>query len=119
MPVISKQARLDEFLQRLREAPCADSAQLAKQLIDDTLNRVEDELSGVPFDPSAWRTDGRMYPAQEDSAADVTGHPNLVSYRHRAHETIIGPNGAFEIREARTEAVIFSKAGADGKTLWD
>ena len=86
--------------------------------MDETLNQVEDELSDVPFDPDAWRTDGRMYPVQDDNAADVPNFPGVVSLRSGAHETFISPNGAIEIRDVRTDAVIFEKVGADGKGVW-
>jgi hypothetical protein len=90
----------------------------AKRFIDDTLNSVEDELTDIPFDPSNWRTDGRMYPVQDDNAGDVDGHPEVTSYRSRRHETLIRENGAFEIRDARTQEVLVAKPGSDGKGVW-
>lgn len=90
----------------------------ARQRIDETLNEVEDELSGVPFDPSHWRTDGRMYPVQDDNASDVDGHPDVTSYRSFKHETLIRNNGAFEIRDLRAKEVVVAKLGCDGKGVW-
>jgi hypothetical protein len=77
----SKQARVDEFLRRLRAAPPASSHDEAMDLIARTLNEVEDELSGVAFDPALPRDDGRMYPPLPDAARNVSGHPDLVRYR--------------------------------------
>jgi hypothetical protein len=42
----------------------------------------------------------------------------VTSYRHRAHETFIAANGAYEIRVVRTEEVLIRKPGADGKDVW-
>lgn len=86
--------------------------------MDEVLTAVEDELSGIPFDPERWRTDGRMYAAQDDSAADVAGHPSVTAYRHRRHETFVAENGAIEIRSLDTDQVVFAKPGADGKGVW-
>ena len=117
-PPVPRFARLQEFLERLRSAPRCASGEAAKRLLDETLNRVEDEFTDIPFDPERWRTDGRMYPAQEDNAADVEGYPDVTSYRHRSHETLICANGAFEIRDVLTKDVVLAKAGADGKGVW-
>jgi hypothetical protein len=115
---LPKPIRLRVFLDRLAEAlPAADAA-AAKQLVDDTLNAVENELTDIPCDPSQWRTDGRMYPAQEDSASDVEGFPGVTSYRSRKHETLVRDNGAIEIRDAHSLEVMLSKPGRDGKGVW-
>lgn len=117
-PLVPRSARLQVFLERLLAAPPSASGDAAKHLIDETLNRVEDDLTDIPFDPSRWRTDGRMYPVREDNAADVDGHPDVTSYRSRKHETLIRANGAFEIRDALTKDVVLTKAGADGQGVW-
>lgn len=117
-PLIPKPERLRVFVERLRELPPATSGEEAKRLIDDTLNAVEDELTDIPYDPSSWRTDGRMYPVQDDNASDVDGHPDVTSYRSRKHETLIRTNGAFEIRDAKTKEVLVAKPGSDGKGVW-
>jgi hypothetical protein len=109
---------LEVFIERLRSAPLASDGLEAKQLIDETLNTVEDELTDIPFDPDHWRTDGRMYPVQDDNAGDVDGHPEVTSYRSKKHETLIRTNGAFEIRDARTLDVLIAKAGSDGRGVW-
>jgi hypothetical protein len=118
MPPRDKKLRFDEFIRRLRTQPPASSHGDARRQIDETLNQVEDELSGVPFDPAHWMTDGRMYPFQDDSAADVEGHLNVTSYRSRGHETFVAESGAFEIRDLRTGEVVLHKLGSDGKGVW-
>jgi hypothetical protein len=45
---IHKQRRLSEFFRRLLASPPSNSGTEAMKLISDTLNAVEDELSGVP-----------------------------------------------------------------------
>jgi hypothetical protein len=85
-PLVPKPVRFQEFLQRLHQAPPARTSDEAKRLIDETLNKVEDELTEIPFNPDHWRTDGRMYPVQDDNAADVEGHPDITSYRSKRHE---------------------------------
>jgi hypothetical protein len=82
-------------------------------MIDTTLNAVEDEFSHIPYDPEVWRTDGRMYPAQDDSIVELPNHLNITCFRHRSHRTYIGVNGSFEIRD-RHGVVQVSKAGTDG-----
>jgi hypothetical protein len=116
--LLPKAVRLRVFLDRLAEASPASSALEAKQLIDRILNAVEDELTDIPYDPSRWRTDGRMYPAHEDSAGDIEGHPAVTSYRSRKHETLVRDNGAIEIRDPHTLEVLLAKPGLDGKGVW-
>ena len=87
-------------------------------LLAATLDAVEDELSGVPFDPSKWISDDRMYAPQADSARAVEGRPDLVRFRSRAHNTFVRDNGAIEIRATHDDAVIFRKPGADSLGVW-
>ncbi len=82
------------------------------------LNDVEDQLTSIPFDPRRWEVDGRLYPPQHDSARGVPGHPHVVRYRSRMHNTFIGRNGAIEVRTI-DGTVQFHKAGADGRTVWE
>lgn len=110
----SKDERIAEFLRRLSVARAAGTAEEALNLLSDTLNRVEDELTEIPYDPENWQTDGRMYPPRIDSGREVTGRDDLVRYRSKAHNTYIRENGGIEIRDING-FVIFSKAGADGK----
>ena len=109
----TKRERLAEYFNRLAAAPPAASADEAFRLAADTLNSVEDDLSGAPFNPPTWATDGRMYPPQSDNAHAVAGRPGVTRYRTKGHNLLVGPNGAIEIASP-SGTVIFTKPGADG-----
>jgi hypothetical protein len=114
---ITKAQRLTEFLRRLRWAAPPSDAQEAFDLIARTLNAVEDEFSATPFEPSAWQTDGRLYPPQADSQRAVPGRADVTRYRSRSHNTFIAENGAIEIQTI-DGVVLLSKPGADGESVW-
>jgi hypothetical protein len=118
---IHKQRRLSEFFRRLLASPPSNSGTEAMKLISDTLNAVEDELSGVPFHPDLWQSDGRMYPPRSDSKRSVPGHADVVRFRSRGHNVFVGRNGAIRILAAATPPesgpVLFEKLGADGRPL--
>src|SRR5258708_35188348 len=75
---VARAVRLAEFLRRLSEAPPANSAGEAFQLVARTLTSVEDELTDIPENPDAWQTDGRLYPPQPDSRREVPDHREVV-----------------------------------------
>jgi hypothetical protein len=113
----TKAQRLAEFVRRLRFAAPASGAEAALALIAQTLNSVEDEFSETPFDPSAWQTDGRLYPPQIDSRREVPARPGVTRHRSRSHNTFIAENGAIEIQTI-DGIVLLSKPGADGESVW-
>lgn len=112
--VPSKAVRLQVFLKRLEQAAPVATSSAALALVSETLIAVEDELTGIPYDPSQWRSDGRMYPPQADGARDVPGRPDVTRYRSVAHNTFIGSNGAIRIEDLKG-TVILRKPGLDGK----
>lgn len=116
---VTKSHRLQEVYQRLASAPAARTFTEMRTQLDNILNAVEDQLTGIPYNPSRWATDGRLYPVQDDNVYDVEGHPDVTLLRARGSEIYIGANGAIEIRNADSGEVEFSKAGADGRDVWE
>ncbi len=115
---VPKTERLQEVYRRLAAAPAAGTFAEMRRQLDDVLNAVEDELTGVPYDPRRWATDGRLYPVQDDNVFDVKGHPRVSLLRARRTAIYIGDNGSIEIRDA-SGMVEFSKQGADGLAVWE
>ena len=115
---LSKEERLAEFRLRLGKLRPARTFHEAYRQIASTLNKVEDEYSMVPYRPRRWKSDGRLYPPRKDNAHSVPGQPNLTRFRSVRHNTYIGTNGSIEIRNL-SEAIEFSKAGHDGRTVWE
>jgi hypothetical protein len=116
----SKAERLAIFIARLGERPPFANEPEALDGLALILNTVEDEFSGVPSDPTAWESDGRLYPPQEDFARPDSLREGVTEYRSRGHSTFIGSNGAVEIivrRRGRLMATIYRREGADGKFL--
>jgi len=106
------------FLQRLKVAPPATSADEALDLLALTLNAVEDEHSGVEYTPKPWKDDGRMYPPQEDNRRAVPDRPSLRRYRSAKHNTFIGSNGSIQIQDLDGK-VMLDKPGRDGRKTHD
>ena len=116
-PDASKGERIREFFRRLRAAPpAADHAEAMRQ-IADILNRVEDEMTSIPFDPAFPLNDGRMYPPLPDSKRAVPDRTDVTRYRSKGHSTLIGENGAIRIIDHGPGGVVFDKPGADGETI--
>lgn len=115
---LSRGERLAKFLSRLRVAQPVATHDAAFDLLSRTLNEVEDEYSGVPFDPSQHLSDGRMYPPESDARRQVPDRPDLVRYRSRGHDTYIAANGAIRIQTCKDPiTVCLNKPGADGQLL--
>ena len=104
------QERLREFYNRLGSTPRANSAESALEELCNTLDEVEDALSGIPKrvpPPPANMPDGRMYPPLADN---IIRHANgAITARTRGHVIEIGANGSLLIRNKRTRTVEFHK----------
>jgi len=103
---------LAEFQRRLGAAPAAAGHNEALQLLADIMNAVEDELSGVPFNPARSHVDGRLYAPSVDFevASDVAGSR---CYRQRGHKTYLSLSGAIRIERLDGQLLI-AKPAADG-----
>ena len=116
--MLSKGKRLRFFFERLTGAPPANSADEALALLAKILNEVEDEHSGVEYNPDAWADDGRMYPPKEDNRRSVVDRPSLRRYRNAKHNTFFGLNGSIRIEDLNGN-VLLDKPGRDGRKTDD
>ncbi len=73
-------------------------------------------MTTIPFDPTNWQNDGRMYPPQMDSLRTVPGRDDVRRFRSKAHNTLVGDNGAIEIRDLSGRPIL-AKPGVDGRTI--
>lgn len=108
--------RLEEFCRRLMGAPACSSIDDSYQLLADTMIGVEDEFSGIAFDPDYPRDDGRMYPPKEDSHRTVQGRPELHRFRSRQHNTYFSEGGAILIVDLKKN-VILSKPDQNARRI--
>jgi hypothetical protein len=123
--VLPRWARLEVYYYRMRSAPPASDHDEAMQLMAQMLNGVEDEFSGVPYNPSEPGNDGRMYPPDPRFLARRASAPGVRVYRQRGHVTYVADNGAIETREVQAgeegpiEYTVLDKPGSDGRRVSD
>ena len=116
---VPKAQRLQEVYRRLAQAPASGTFAEMREQLTDVLNAVEDQLTGIPYDPRYWDTDGRLYPVQDDNVYDVEGNPRVRLLRARRSLIYISDNGAIEIQDVISGTVEFSKPGSDGRGVWE
>jgi hypothetical protein len=85
--------------------------------IADILRGVEDEMTSIPFDEGFPLNDGRMYPPRADNRRTIPGRTDVLRYRNRGHNTLIGDNGAIQIQAVETNEIVLDKPGADGRAI--
>jgi hypothetical protein len=123
--VLPTWARLEVYFYRMMRALPASNHDEAMQLMAETLNGVEDEFSGVSYDPSESGNDGRMYPPAPRFLARRASAPGVRVYRQRGHVTYVADNGAIETRVVQAEAegpveyTVLDKPGRDGRRVSD
>jgi hypothetical protein len=114
---MNKRARMQLFFKLLATArPCTDVDDAYRQ-IETILNAIEERHSGVPYDPGNWKNDSRLYMPLMDNSShprDCRGVTKLWSF---GQSTLIAPNGAYLIKETRSEPVVLEKAGHDGRAV--
>jgi hypothetical protein len=113
----SRQERLQEFLSRLNAAPSCASAEEAMALVHSTLNEVEDERSGIAFNPEQPMNDGRMYPPGEDARREIDGRADLSRYRSRKHNLYISDDGALRIEVVSDRTCLLNKPAHNGRMI--
>jgi hypothetical protein len=115
--MVDRAERISELLRRLTDAPSCATAEEAMTLLETTLNDVENQMSGVPFNPNYPMDDGRMYAPREDARREVEGHPDLLRYRSRKHNIYVSKDGALRIEEVRERLCLLNKPGQSGRTI--
>lgn len=108
--------RLEEFCLRLSAAPACASKAEAFELLGQTLIEVENEFSGIAFDPSFPRDDGRMYPPRDDAHRAVPGRDDLHRYRSQGHNTYFSESGAILIVDLNM-VVVLDKADLNARSI--
>lgn len=116
---MDKPARLREFYRRLDVAPPARSLDEAYGQICRILNEVEDELSGIRYNLTTSKSDGRMYPPFWDFTWPDPDRSGVTIFRTALHRIFIGRNGAIEITDLGSHGIEFEKAGEDGQKVGD
>jgi hypothetical protein len=109
----SRAERVRLFCELLESWPAAADEAQAYSRLSQALMQIEDLHTNVPYNPSNWSRDGRMYPPAPDHR-HATSNPAVFRYRSRQHNTFIGSNGALKIVDIKTSAVLIDKAGQDG-----
>lgn len=116
----TKQERLKEIFRRMDEAAPCSSLDTAYVLLCETMEAVEDEMSGLPNEPARWMELPRLFPPQADKALLLEEY-GVKRFDSLRHVTYIAENGAIEIRSLRVTdgrvKVHFSKKGMDGRFL--
>ena len=108
--------RLEEFCLRLLGAPACASKAEAFELLSRTLIEVENEFSGIAFDPAFPRDDGRMYPPRDDAHRTVPGRDDLHRYRSQGHHTYFSEGGAILIVDLN-KVVVLDKADHNARSI--
>ena len=117
MAGIPKVERFAEFFKRLAAAPAASGRDQALRQIANILDAVEDEFSGIAYDPTTPYRSGRMYAPQPDARRPVPGRSDAIRFESRKHSTVIADNGAIRVIMNRGGGVVLDKPGADGRTV--
>ncbi len=123
--ILPKWARLEIFYHRLRIESSATSGEEAMHSIASILQAVEDEFSGVPYDPGEVGTDGRLYPPKEQYRRPKEERPGVRCYFQVGHKTLIADNGAIEISvrsphgNEYVDTLELDKPGSDGRRVAD
>lgn len=102
------------FAERLLAAPAADNFRDARQALELTLNWVEDEYSGVAFNPGNWADDGRIYPPYDDYEQQYSVAGVRLFYTV-GHSFFIADFGAIRIKKRGSAAVLRDEPGLNGE----
>ena len=105
--------RLNILYERLGGLPQPTSADEALGQLNDTLNQVEDEFSGVTANPNpGLKFDGRMYPPRDDYIDRLPG--GGITARTKGNVIEIQANGGMRILSRGSGDVVYSRGWSDG-----
>jgi RHS repeat-associated protein len=110
--ITEKSARLKIFMARLSKAPSVSNPDDAIKLINNTLDGVEDDFSGIPKaagEPT--RDDGRMYGVLDDQFVTTMEDGSKVA-RTRGNRIVLDKDGGFQIKTKDGSKTLFTKPGA-------
>jgi hypothetical protein len=103
-----QRCRLKCFYYCLETAPRTANAEQTIQLINNTIRKIENDYSGIAENPNpSLKSDGRMYPIQDDYIDRKTN--GVIVALTRGNRIIIDPNGSFKILDRRTEDLLLEK----------
>lgn len=111
-----RRERLAEFVARMTAAPACVSFSEAFEQLSAVMIAVEDELSGVAFDPDYPLDDTRMYPPRDDARRLVEGRPDLQRFRSAGHNTYFSDSGAILIVDLKGK-VLLDKADSHQRRI--
>jgi len=103
---IPKSLRLDEVFRRLENAPPAYSRVSAHKLVRDTLNEVEDELTGLPMYHQKRMS---FFSLEIDGWKDLNKNPCSINLN--SHVAYLYDDGAIKIVRGNDSGCIFEKQG--------
>lgn len=109
---MDRSKRLALFVREMQEAAPAATIEEARLLLETRLNAVEDQHSGVPYNPAMWHSDGRLYPPHDDFERD-SGRSDIRVFRTVGHRVWFANNGAIRITTL-SGRVVLDKPGKDG-----
>lgn len=113
---MERQHRFAEFIRRMDAAPPCSSKAGAFDQLSKTLVEVENEFSGIPFDPNFPIDNGRMYPPRADASRAVPGRTDLERFRSAKHNTYFSDDGAILIVDLE-KRVILDKADSEARRV--
>ncbi len=95
---LSKPERLKLLFDRLTQCEPATDCDEALALISALLREIEDQFSGIPYDPAEGGSDGRLYAPVEHYRRPKAERPGVRCYWQVAHATFLADNGAIGMR---------------------
>jgi hypothetical protein len=110
---LTKYERLELIYKQLALEPACSSFEEAYILLSRTINKIEDDFSGIPYNIDKSKYDNRIYPPFEDSRKLRYDHNDIVCYRNKANYTYFSKTGAITVLDLSGK-IVFEKPNNDG-----